>query len=126
MVTSFPEIVRVKREMPEYYAEFEKALQHAETVYTSILSKPLYHTRYAYQEVRDIWQEVINRWEQIAIGSQSLFLQKHIASGSRILQKHVMERLETMRKYDTSPYRTVWFGTGQPKDPYDSNTVTFV
>ena len=48
MVSSFPEIVRVKREMPEYYAEFEKALQHAETVYTTILSKPLYHSRYVY------------------------------------------------------------------------------
>jgi predicted Rossmann fold nucleotide-binding protein DprA/Smf involved in DNA uptake len=62
----------------------------------------------------------------MAVASGAVFLQGEIAAGARILASHAMRRLEEIRAYDTSPFRTTWLGTGQPNDPYDSHTVTFV
>jgi len=69
---------------------------------------------------------VLRVWESIAVSPNAQFLQADIATGARMLASHTMRRLEELRRYDTSPYRTTWLGTGQPKDPYDSHTVTFV
>lgn len=126
MLNSYPSIMEIKDKLPEYYYHFEKALEHAEVIHKDIISKPMYHTRQSYQQVKDIWQEVMNRWESIAVAPAAVYMQQEVAAGARILQKHALSRLEEIRLYDTSPYRTTWIGQGQPRDPYDSKTVSLV
>lgn len=128
MVESYPSIIKVKEVCPEYYERFISSLQHSESVFYTLITNPMTHRSHSYQQLRDNWQETINRWEQIAIAPVALFLQEEVAAGSRILTSYCMSRLESLRKYDTNPYRTVWLGEGQPHDPQDTiyRTISLV
>lgn len=121
-----PEFARVRNQTPHRYQEFLRAYQESHIVFQKLIEKPLYHARYPYQTLRDSWQNVLNQWEELAVSNDTTYLQGDIAKGSRILNQLCQEKLQELRLYDTSPYRTTWIGEGQPKDPYDSKTVTFV
>lgn len=112
MIVKYPSIAQIEIAMPEYYDSWKKAFDHAESTYQTLIQSPLYHSKYPYQQLKDVWSLVLERWDAIACAPAALNLQEEISAGARILQQYAARRLESMREYDTTPYRTVWFGTG--------------
>lgn len=126
MVQSYPSLSILEQKMPEYISHWKKSVDHAENVFETLINKQMSHTEYPYQQVRDAWQMVLDRWDEMACAPAAVNLQEEIAAGARIQKLYCQQRLETLRNYDYSPYRTVWMGTGQPRDPYDSYSPSMV
>ena len=126
MTTEYPSISLIESNMPEQYDSWKRALDHAEFTYEELIKRPIRHTDYPYQQLKDVWSLVLERWDSLAVLPASLYMQEEISAGARILKRYAVQRLESLRQYDHSPYRTVWLGTGQPKDPYDSNYPSLI
>ena len=126
MTREYPSIVELETRMPEYVDHWKKSVDHAEVVFESLVNREIRHTDYPYQQLKDVWQMVLHRWDEMAAAPAAVNLQEEIAAGSRVLRRYCISRLETLRNYDNSPYRTVWIGQGQPNDPYDDRYPSIV
>lgn len=101
---------------PDYVQRWETLVKQAEIATRNVLSQPLHHSKYPYQKVKDEWQDVISCWDELACAPGTTFLQEEVAFGSRFLKEYVNRKLEYIKQFDDTKWRTVWIGAGQPRD----------